>query len=186
MTSHDVWPGPALKLPPAGRFCRAQAENRTTSTAFLHFRYSEHPAGITVWASRKSIDQSIHGLVLLEVLSVAVLIHEGAVPKLSTAGLAGRGRGRPDGPGGTGGGYPGAPGRASGGRLLCDVNGETALPALRAESSRRKVERRQWGFCTWRPSGGAGEGGDGVGEAALAEGRPAVLQERLAACGRGS
>ena len=71
---------------------------------------------------------------------------------MSTAGLAGRGRGRPDGPGGTGGGHPEAPVRASGGRFLCDVNGETALPALRGDSSKRKNERRQLGFCTLRRS----------------------------------
>ena len=41
LTSLDCWSGPTLKLPPAGRFCRAQAENRTTSTAFLHFRTAE-------------------------------------------------------------------------------------------------------------------------------------------------
>ena len=108
------------------------------------------------------------------------------MPKLSTTGRAGRGRGRPGGPGGTGGGHPGAPGRASGGRFLCDINGETAHPALRGESPRRNIERRQWGFCTLRPSGGAGDGGEGVGEAALGEGRPEVLEERPAALGRGS
>merc|ERR1712242_324503 len=95
----------------------------------------------------------------IEVLSAAVLIHGGAVPKLSTTGRAGRGRGRPGGPGGTGGGHPGAPGRASGRRLLCGINGETTFPALGAESARRKIERHQRGFWTLRPSGGADEGG---------------------------
>ena len=36
-----------------------------------------------------------------------------------------------------------------------------------------------------RRSGGAGDGGEGVGEAALAEGRPEVLEARLAVLGRG-
>ena len=91
----------------------------------------------------------------------------------------------PGNPRGTGGLHSGAPLQASGGRFSCDVNGETALPALRARTARRKIERRQWGFCTLRPSGGAGDGGEGVGEAALAEGRPEVLEARLAALGRG-